>query len=493
MAVKRIRVANSCTADIEREMTFMSQLAHNHIIQCFGVDRDANYVYIITDYAEGGNLKEAAPRLDWEDKKRIVVEVARGLAYLHSQDIIHRDIKGENILLTKSREAKLCDFGIAKITASATCACSFERRQTKEGKGTRGSMAPELFRARPAYSDKSDVYALGVVMRELVCGGETPLDYMAIMKRCLDEDPEKRPSVQQIVGAFHVVPRVHDLDIEGDQVTIEQTLSADEEFHMGMRFLSGVDVNLAAAVDMFMRSASKGHTIAQTIVGISYQLGVGVLRDYTKVVKWLQMAADKDFAPAQAMLGEIFLVGEMGVSQDCSRALDLLQAAANQGYVGACIKLGAMNATGEHVEQNDEEAVRWFRKAADGGSTLAQAFVGHMYYEGYCVEKDYAESMKFVLKAASQGQVPAYMILADMYYFGRGVPLDRKKAVDWWRKAAEQGDMDAQYNIGLRLILGKGICEDMNEGLIWLNKASNQGHERARILLEAVHQGLLTP
>ncbi|KAI7818405.1 kinase-like domain-containing protein, partial [Gamsiella multidivaricata] len=168
MAVKSIQIEAAHNTDIERETKIVSQLAHRHIIQGYGVEQDGNYVYIITDYAEGGNLMGATPKLDWDSKRRIVTEVARGLAYLHNQDILHRDIKGDNILLTKHNEVKLCDFGLAKIIASAT------RSSTYTQKGTPKWMAPELKVVKPEYSTKSDIYTLDVVMEDMV-NGDAPL------------------------------------------------------------------------------------------------------------------------------------------------------------------------------------------------------------------------------------------------------------------------------------------------------------------------------
>ncbi|KAG0317364.1 hypothetical protein BGZ99_006345 [Dissophora globulifera] len=451
---------------------------------CYGVDRDTNYVSIITDYAEGGNLSNAAPRLDWEDKKRIVVEVARGLAYLHSQDIIHRDIKGGNILLTKHNEAKLCDFGISKVIASATCASSFVP------KGTPRFMAPELMRARPAYSTMSDVFALGVVMQELVYEGETPPDYMAIMNRCLNEDPKTRPSVEEIVGAFHVVHRVHDMDTVGDRTEREQGALAQEEFNLGYKlyFGEGVDVNHAEGVEMLLKSAGKGHTLAQTVLGHVYQLGVGVLRDYTKSVEWFQMAADKGSALAQTRLGIMYLTGKMEVPQDYGRALVQLQAAANQGDIEGCTALGQMYFEGMGVEQNYEEAMRWLQVAAEGGSANAQAIIGAMYNLGLGVEQDYTESKRLWLIAASQGVLEAYIALAQMYHFGQGVPQDEREAAKWWLKAAEEGNMEAQYNVGLCYNYGTAFPKNPFKGRMWLRKASEQGQEDARSLLEVLNQ-----
>ncbi|GJJ77488.1 uncharacterized protein EMPS_09847 [Entomortierella parvispora] len=480
-------------------MKFVAQLAHQHIIQCYGVDRDSSYLYIITDYAEGGNLKQAAPGLNWEDKKRIIIEVALGLVYLHSHDIIHRDIKGGNILLTKKNEVKLCDFGIAKITASATCACSVGRHQITESKGTPGYMAPELRGSTtPAYSFKTDIYALGKVMQDLVRGSEIPPDYMAVMESCLDNDPKKRPSAKKIVEAFCGVHWFQEMNNKGDErcdtpddkVKTTRILSADEEFYMACNVFSGVnaDVDHAGAVELFMRSARKGHTRAQIALSYCYRHGIGILSDPAEAVNWLQAAADQGSAPAQTALGRIYLNGSMGVRQDFGRALDLLQAAASQGHIGACTSLAEVNLTGTGVHSDETEAMRWFRKAAEGGDAFAQARMGQIYYFGRGVEKDYAKSMNFLLMAASQEQTMAYLLLADMYRFGRGVSQDDEKAVDWWLKAAERGDMNAQYNVGVRLVKGIGVEKNTINGRNWLAKAKLQGHEMARCLLKAIDQ-----
>ncbi|KAG0302742.1 hypothetical protein BGZ98_007276, partial [Dissophora globulifera] len=422
-----------------------------HIIQCYGVDRDANHVSIITDYAEGGNLDDAALRLDWEDKKRIVVEVARGLAYLHSQDIIHRDIKGGNILLTKHDEVKLCDFGIAKIIASATCASSYVR------KGTTGFMAPELMRARPAYSKMSDVYALGVVMKKLVCKDPTPPDYEAMMNKCLNEHPEKRPTAEEIVGAFQVVYRLDNID-ESDQVKMEQGPSANEEFGLGclLYFKSKDETDRAEGVQMLLRSAHKGHLKAQAALGHIYQSGVGVLRDYTKAAEWLQMAADKGYVPAQTELGMVGVIGK-------------------------------------GVEKNYEEAIQWLRLAAEGGSAKAQLLIGLMYYHGVGTGKDYTESKNFILMAASQGVPEAHNILGKMHHFGRGVPQDDREAIKWLLKAADGGHADAQYIISLQFSYGNIVRKNPSRGRMWLKKAAEQGHLNARSLLKAIDQELSDP
>ncbi|KAI8604421.1 kinase-like domain-containing protein [Dissophora ornata] len=488
LAVKRIRVTDGSATDIVRETNIVSQLAHKHIIQCYGVDHDANYVYIITDYAEGGSLSAAKPRFDWENRKRIVVEVALGLGYLHSQGIIHRDIKGANILLTKHDEAKLCDFGLAKVMSSATCASTYMQ------KGTPRWMAPELKRARPKYSAMSDIFALGVVMQELAHGDDIPLDYTAIMERCLDEDPEKRPTVEEIVSALHVVHQVHDTVVGGGQVNnAEQGSSANEELKLGLGFYfgRGVDVNHAEAAERLRRAASMGHAGAQYGLGMIYRDGSGVLRDYTKAAEWFQKAAGQGYASAQRELGALYRDGGKGVLQDYCRAVDLFQAAANQGNSYACSNLGGMYLHGLGVAQSNELAIRWYREAAEQGCAVAQFNIGVLYSNGVGVEQDYEESARLMKMAAAQGQAEAQYHLGNMYAEGQGVPQDDLEAMNWWQEAAKKGHMNAQCNIGIQYINGNGVRKNPSRGRMWLKKAAEQGDEHAQYILGLLGQALV--
>ncbi|XP_068651807.1 receptor protein-tyrosine kinase CEPR2-like isoform X2 [Aristolochia californica] len=169
------------TKVLAAEMEILGKIRHRNILKLYACLSKGASNFLVFEYMTNGNLFQALqreikggqPELDWVRRYQIAVGAAKGLSYLHhdcSPAIIHRDIKSSNILLDEDYEAKIADFGIAKIveesTASSDSSCFA---------GTHGYIAPEL-----AYSlkvtEKSDVYSFGVVLLELVTG-RRPLEH----------------------------------------------------------------------------------------------------------------------------------------------------------------------------------------------------------------------------------------------------------------------------------------------------------------------------
>ncbi|KAG0257413.1 hypothetical protein DFQ27_005157 [Actinomortierella ambigua] len=225
VAIKVVHVKHDAVNSrvVRREIALLERLQHRHIIQFYGTASYNDNLVLIMDYAEGGSLQSAIVRhmLDWPTRVRIAQEIARGLAYLHHEYIIHRDLKSANVLLTRHMEVKLVDFGLAdiKLLANSTDSISYQI-------GSIRWMAPELLSARPRYSTKSDMYALGVVMWEmaancttpfpdqpdtytiaaLVRHGEreelpddTPSDYGGWIERCWQQDSTGRPEASEMI------------------------------------------------------------------------------------------------------------------------------------------------------------------------------------------------------------------------------------------------------------------------------------------------------
>lgn len=152
------------------ETDIMGKIRHRNILKLYARYSRGDMSFLVFEYMPNGNLYQALRRekggeslLDWNKRYKIAVGAAKGITYLHhdcSPAIIHRDIKSTNILLDEVYEAKIADFGIAKIA---------EDKDSSSFAGTHGYIAPEL-----AYSmkvtEKSDVYSFGIVLLELLSG-----------------------------------------------------------------------------------------------------------------------------------------------------------------------------------------------------------------------------------------------------------------------------------------------------------------------------------
>ncbi|KAK6129640.1 hypothetical protein DH2020_036617 [Rehmannia glutinosa] len=163
------------------EMEIMGNIRHRNILKLYACLVKGGSNFLVFEYMENGNLFQALhreikvgrPELDWYQRYRIALGAAKGIAYLHHDccpPIIHRDIKSTNILLDEDYEAKIADFGVAKVADQVSPRGS----EFSCFAGTHGYIAPEM-----AYSlkvtEKSDVYSFGVVLLELLTG-KTPIE-----------------------------------------------------------------------------------------------------------------------------------------------------------------------------------------------------------------------------------------------------------------------------------------------------------------------------
>ncbi|KAL9326552.1 hypothetical protein ACSQ67_007197 [Phaseolus vulgaris] len=153
------------------EISSMGRLQHKNLVQMRGWCRKGNELMLVYDYMPNGSLNRwvfdrPEKLLGWEQRRRILVDVAEGLTYLHhgwDQVVIHRDIKSSNILLDADMRGRLGDFGLAKLYTHG------EVPNTTRVVGTLGYLAPELATVA-APTSASDVYSFGVVLLEVACG-----------------------------------------------------------------------------------------------------------------------------------------------------------------------------------------------------------------------------------------------------------------------------------------------------------------------------------
>jgi len=186
-------------------------------------------------------------------------------------------------------------------------------------------------------------------------------------------------------------------------------------------------------------------------------------------------ATPSEDAAALYQRGKDYLNGSNGFPQDDNQAVAYYRRAADMGSAGAINDLGWMYAEGRGVPQDDAEAVRLYRKAADMGNAVAISNLGWMYQEGRGVPRDDAEAVRLLRKAADMGNAKAISNLGWMYGQGRGVSRDDAEAVRLYRKAADMGDAMACYNLAVMYEDGNGIERSREDARRWYQKAADPG------------------
>lgn len=246
VALKFVRAAHPDPRERERflrEARALARLTHPNVVQVFRVGEVEGNPYIAYEFVEGSTLHAMRTPVRWDLALDLGIGMARGLASIHARGLLHRDIKPANVVVTSTGVPKLIDFGLAlriheseavdtsgPLPSGATGLTSIGRIV-----GTPQYMAPELFEGLPA-TLRSDVYALGLVLRELLTGERLrwgmPLDLLATraiedevrvprvpdapqglidaVVRCLRRDPAERwPGADALRDALELLRRYY--------------------------------------------------------------------------------------------------------------------------------------------------------------------------------------------------------------------------------------------------------------------------------------------
>jgi tRNA A-37 threonylcarbamoyl transferase component Bud32 len=226
----------------EREAQVIAQLEHRSILPVHDFGEQDGIPYIVMRYVDGGTVHDLIERsgsLGLEQTTRIVRQVADALDFAHQRGIIHRDLKPRNILIDQQGDVYLSDFGIAKM---------LESQATLTGTGIMGTpayIAPELAQGMKA-DKRVDVYALGVVVYEMLCG-RVPYEADTPMGAIFKHVNEPVPSLCQ---AKEDIPEVVD-------VVVQKALAKNPD----ERFQTAGE--LASALEAAYQAVKRGDTAAQ--------------------------------------------------------------------------------------------------------------------------------------------------------------------------------------------------------------------------------------
>lgn len=204
--------------------------------------------------------------------------------------------------------------------------------------------------------------------------------------------------------------------------------------------------------------------------------------DYETAIKELRPLAEKGDAQAQNRYAWMH-ANALGVQQNFEEAAKWWLLAANQGNVEAQYKIASMHVKGIVFPKDSQKAIEWLKKSAEGGFALAQFDLAASLNEGTLIPKDYSEAFRWYKKAAEQGYATAQNSLGLMYSNGKGVQQNHDESRIWYLKAADQNYPPAQFNLGKKYDDGEGVKQDYKMAVKYYRMAALQGFTPAQMML----------
>lgn len=233
-------------------------------------------------------------------------------------------------------------------------------------------------------------------------------------------------------------------------------------------------------------SAKQMYPLAFGNLGVLYQLGQGVEADSVKAVKAYVKSielgnitmlkqkedlAEKKGEAIGAIVAGICYKDGKGVKKDVNRAIHFFEIAAKANSVEAYKELGFIY----QRAKKGEEALKWFALAADKGDMISAYQYAKVVLTSNGTVGNEQTAMAYLIKAAEGGVAQAQCDLGQAYYKGSNITKDATAAVNWFRKAAGSGWALAQWNLAMCLIDGNGTAKNYDEALYWLGEASANG------------------
>ena len=347
------------------------------------------------------------------------------------------------------------------------------------------------------------MYALGKCYRDGIGVEQDLNEAMSWFKKAVEQGVSEVPEAQREIGALNDRIEAQDLLKKAENGDVYAMVEIGNHYSRGEGESGKMDPTEAAR--WYLKAAELGYPNAMVKIAECYRDGNGVKQDTDEAIKWYRKCRDTvdgyDYLPAYERLRDLNRRAAWHYVDSLEKQKKDL-ASAEDGDAESMYALG-----NTLFGQNDPEAVKWYRQAAEKGHMEAQYKLAEIYRMGKAVEQDMSEALKWYLKAAEQGQPEAMNEVCKCYLDGNGTERDVDKAVEWYfrfaetgrgtlhlvRRAwddyewidrlAERGDAEAMYQLGRvysRMPVDEEGTIDKAEALEWFRKAAEKDHEVAR-------------
>ena len=505
-----------------KEARIISELSHPNIIRIYDIFRENNTAYYVMEYIEGQSLSEyVKSRGPLSEKEAIghIRAVGEALEYIHAKHINHLDVKPGNIMLSHAdHHIYLLDFGLSKQYDADGNQTSSTPVGISHGYAPIEQYSPSGVKG---FSPQTDIYALGATLYYLLTGiipppaGELqdselafPNTVSSSMRKAITEAMKPRKSQRpQDINAFLRLLEAENEETEfvkpeppKKKEPISARMDDDDHSSKKQKYLLAaiLAIFVIGGIIFYLNSRSTSYeTISFAPEGMEVCMdssAVDVVELPTAVEDTTEVAMpeetnvpEKPSSVREEEMGE-----EVVEANNSSNSISEIQEedpftklkkAAEAGNADAQVELGRIydyKFKEYNIEQNETEALKWYKKAAEQGNPAGMENLAISYEYGGKVPKDYSEALKWRLKAAEKGYVSAQYNLGEIYYnpivdtfvnYSGIIKQDYTKAFEWFKKAATT-DAQAQYRLGYMYEYGLGVDQDYSEAMKWYKKAS---------------------
>ena len=256
---------------MRQESEIQKNLSHPNIVKVINAYETINELVLVTEFVSGGNLAVLMSRyvdgLKSEQVKSLSIDLLCALHYLHSQRVLHRDLKPQNVLMDESNCAKLADFGFARKNTMYTMVCT-------SVKGTPLYMAPELIEEKP-YDHKADLWSLGAILYEATYGA-TPFatnSILTLVNKVRNERityPCQKPNLEFLQG---LLEKDCQKRLDWDRIVSHEYIQSDARIQELAKNTVEFTKNLTASQEMRKEiqrnEKAKNSKGAQTLINIA--------------------------------------------------------------------------------------------------------------------------------------------------------------------------------------------------------------------------------
>ncbi|PKY55961.1 kinase-like protein [Rhizophagus irregularis] len=458
--------------------------------------------------------------LDWNDKYLLSFQLSSAVAFLHENDIIHRDLHADNVLVHQ-KKIKLADFGLSKKIAKASS-------NSSKIFGIIPFIDPKKLNYQSYELDKeSDVYSIGVLIWQISSGKQpfcdhkydvglsltivngkreeiidnTPSEYSNLYTECWKDEPDERPNMQEVVLVLKsiIYPDQYlkinnynnnllqeSLDINSDSnfningdsdINDDFDISDDPNIHDDFNINNDLEIGNHSNLDNILNFMSYRNSLSNQVsiqlTGIFTKINQSSISIHTDLSK---DSFESTFNNINNLIIDK-LITVINKKHDKGYTFDQIQQLIDQKTLqfnqitnnpinwltknqdkSAYIWLhGLFYYYGIGIEENDDKAFELFLKAAENNYSIAQVYLAKCYNDGYGTEENESLAFSWFQKAAENKNIVGQFYLGYCYEFNIGTKNNDNKFVEWYQKAANNGNTTAKLYLANCYRLGKGI------------------------------------